>query len=246
MTDFIKTPHLPEGRVSMAICSQLPPELVDFLRGRGVELIFGEANPDIDPAVSGHIDMAAVHIGGKNIVLDCRQIALAHELKSIGMDISLSSRPCQGAYPGDIGLNCAIVGREVFANLKAADERLLQQEKFHFHYVKQGYAGCSVLPISERSIITDDSSIAMAAEKVGISVLLIEKGDIALPGHKYGFIGGASTKISKDEVLFFGDITAHRSWQRIKDFLEKNSCRPQYFDFPLTDCGGIIPIMEHI
>lgn len=246
MTDFIKTPNLPEGQVSMAICSSLPVELADFLRSRGVELIFGKANPDIDPAVSGHIDMAAVHIGGKSIILDCRQNLLAHELKSIGMDISLSSSPCQGAYPGDVRLNCAIVGREVFANLKAADERFLQQKKFHFHHVKQGYAGCSVRSISERSVITDDSSIAMAAEKVGISVLLIEKGDIALPGHEYGFIGGASTKISKDEVLFFGDITAHRSWQRIKDFLEKNNCHPLYLNFPLTDYGGIIPIMEYI
>jgi hypothetical protein len=65
-----------------------------------------------------------------------------------------------------------------------------------------------------------------------------------LPGHQYGFIGGASGKISENEILFFGDITAHQDYKKIAGFIEKHGCKIISLNFPLTDFGGIIPIIE--
>ena len=78
----------------------------------------------------------------------------------------------------------------------------------------------------------------------GFDCLLIAKGDVSLPGHEYGFIGGASAKISESEVLFFGDITKHRDYKKIADFIKKYGYEIISLDFPLTDFGGIIPIIE--
>ena len=98
--------------------------------------------------------------------------------------------------------------------------------------------------MSDNAVITDDESIYKALCLNGVDTLLISKGDIVLNGHNYGFIGGASYKISESKVLFFGDITKHRDYKKIADFIEKHGCEIIFLDFPLTDFGGIIPITE--
>ncbi|MBR5437447.1 MAG: hypothetical protein IKV21_00875, partial [Clostridia bacterium] len=102
-----------------------------------------------------------------------------------------------------------------------------------------------VLVIDERSVITDDESIARKLRENGFDCLLIRKGDISLEGHGYGFIGGASGKISENEIIFFGDVTRHRDYESIRDFICERKMETIKFDFPLTDFGGIIPIKEN-
>ena len=110
--------------------------------------------------------------------------------------------------------------------------------------VRQGYCKCSCLNVSENAVITDDECIYKALCLNEIDALLISKGDITLNGHDYGFIGGASGKISKTDILFFGDVTKHRDYKKIAGFIEKHGCKIISLDFPLTDFGGIIPITE--
>ena len=100
--------------------------------------------------------------------------------------------------------------------------------------------------MDENSIITDDESVARRAVEKGLNCLLISKGDVSLDGHEYGFIGGASGKILKDEIIFFGDISKHRDYERIEAFIRERKMRIISFDFPLTDFGGIIPIRESL
>ena len=130
-------------------------------------------------------------------------------------------------------------------NFAFADDKLLTlTESLSKLDIKQGYCKCSCLVINENALITDDKSIYNIALKNGVDCLLVSKGDVTLPGHNYGFIGGASGKISKTEVLFFGDVTKHRDYKKIADFIEKHGCKIISLDFPLTDFGGIIPITE--
>ena len=66
-----------------------------------------------------------------------------------------------------------------------------------------------------------------------------------MTGHEYGFIGGASALISKDHMIFFGDITGHRSFDKIDRFLKKHGCRYSYLkNHVLTDIGGIVAVEE--
>ena len=81
--------------------------------------------------------------------------------------------------------------------------------------------------MTESAIITDDVSIASAAEKNGLAVLLVSKGDVALPGREYGFIGGCCGLIAPDTMLFNGSLASHKAG-----------------DFQLTDIGSILPLAE--
>ena len=61
----------------------------------------------------------------------------------------------------------------------------------------------------------------------------------------YGFIGGASVKIAADSVLFFGDVTRHRDFEKINSFLESHGCGFVCTDNgPLRDIGGAVSLIE--
>ena len=110
--------------------------------------------------------------------------------------------------------------------------------------VRQGYSKCSILPVSESAVITDDESVYNSL-KNHVDVLLISKGDVDLAGHEYGFIGGASAKISNDEIFFFGNIEAHRNYNKIHEFLKKHGCTMIYDkNLLLTDFGGLVTLVE--
>lgn len=111
--------------------------------------------------------------------------------------------------------------------------------------MRQGYAKCSAVPVTENAIITDDVAIASAAEKNGLEVLLVSKGDVLLPGREYGFIGGCCGLIAPDIMLFNGDLSSHGDADRIRAFLSSFGVSAEETGhFPLTDIGGILPLAE--
>ncbi len=147
-------------------------------------------------------------------------------------------------YPQDIAYNVLISEHTAFANVQHMDsvlKRVLEEKKCSVVPVKQGYAKCSVA-VAGKCMITADIGIKTQAERCGFSVLLISQGDVRLSGYNYGFIGGASGFIDHT-LFFFGDITKHRDFEKIKGFLEENRVLFSYIpDFPLTDVGTLIGI----
>ncbi len=245
MIKFIEKPNLPTGKVKAVICGEMCGEVNDYLLSRGIERVVISPNRKIDPATSCHADMAAIHPGENRIVVCKSQTELINNLKAKGFNVIESDRAIMGEYPNDIALNFTIIDRFIIGNSDFADKALKANTKSLINLkVKQGYCKCSCLVIDENAIITDDKSIYNVAVENGIDSLLVSKGDILLPGHEYGFIGGASGKISKNEVLFFGDITKHREYKKIADFITKHGCEIISLNFPLTDFGGIISITE--
>ena len=245
MIKFIEKPNLPEGNVRTVICGELCDELNDFLDKKGIARIIINPNDSIDSAVKFHVDMAVTHLGHNSILIDKNQRNVGSVLAEKGFMVYCTDEPVRGEYPRDIKLNFTIFGEHIMGKLSCADANLLSmsEEKVKID-VKQGYCKCSCLVIDENAFITDDESIYKVAIKKDVDCLLVSKGDVALPGHGYGFIGGASGKISKKEVLFFGDITKHRDYNKISEFINKYSCELIALDFPLTDFGGIVPLIE--
>ncbi|MBE6775671.1 MAG: hypothetical protein E7543_05710 [Ruminococcaceae bacterium] len=247
MSRFIVKPNLPEGEVSALVCGRLNGELTDYFRRRNIELIFTNENGAGDKAVSTHADLSVLYLGQGRIIADRGQPELTERLNSLGLNVTESRKRVEGAYPDDCILNHTIAGKYIIGNSKIFDLSVKAlTENLEIIPVNQGYCKCSVLVVDEGSLITDDESIARNAAEKGLDCLLIGKGDIFLEGHGYGFIGGASGKLSRDEVVFFGNITQHRDYGRIKAFLDKRGIRIISFDFPLTDFGGIIPLKENI
>ncbi len=245
MIKFIEKPNLPSGRVKAVICGEMCSEVNDFLLSRGIERVVISPNRKIDPATSHHADMAAIHLGESRVVVCKSQTELTNNLKAKGFDVIESDRDIAGEYPNDIALNFTVIDRFIIGNSNFADKALKANTKLLISLkVKQGYCKCSSLVVDENAVITDDKSIHNIADENGIDSLLVSKGDILLPGHEYGFIGGASGKISESEVLFFGDVTKHRDYKKIADFIKKHGCEIISLNFPLTDFGGIIPITE--
>lgn len=152
--------------------------------------------------------------------------------------------PLGDKYPADVPLNAALFGNCAILNPKTVCKNIDFSGRSLIP-VRQGYTKCSVVPVTESAIITDDVSIASAAEKNGLAVLLVSKGDVALPGREYGFIGGCCGLIAPDTMLFNGSLAFHKDGEKIRTFLSSFGVRAEEAgDFQLTDIGSILPLAE--
>ena len=247
MSSFIKKANLPEGKVDALICGRINEKLSLFFESNGIRMIYVEDNTFVDRAVSGHADISALYLGEGRIVVDCGQRKLITHLKKMGLSVMETAKKVEGRYPDDCILNHTVIGHNIIGKESSFDNSVkrLCREK-DIISVNQGYCKCSTLVVDETSVITDDESVARSVCKKGLNCLLISKGDVFLEGHSYGFIGGASGKISKNEIVFFGDIMKHRDYNKIKEFIYDRGMKIISLDFPLSDFGGIIPIMENL
>lgn len=146
-------------------------------------------------------------------------------------------------YPHDIPLNCAVVGANILANKKAVSpliKGLAEAAGLRLVHTNQGYAKCSTCIVADNAIITADASIEASASAVGIDVLRIESGQVALSGYGYGFIGGASG-VAGDDVLFTGNLDEHPSADSISKFCARHGKRAVSLTTePLYDYGTVI------
>ncbi len=200
----------------------------------GVSVIHVPYIVDVKPALAGHADLSALHLGGRRILVSRSIEHFAYALSKLGFEPELSERPCLAAYPGDVGLNACLIKNRLFCRAKYADEKLLgfaAEKGLEIINVKQGYAKCSVCIVDESHIITEDRSIHKAAEAFGVWSLLISPGHIRLEGFDYGFIGGASGKLDKNTLAFTGTLKRHPDETRILCFLESCGVEPVF----LTD-----------
>lgn len=241
----IERANLPQGKASAAVIGKCEKTLAGFISSFGVELIFAEENAGVDPAIKNHADVNVLYLGNGRVVLDESQHCLAQRLRLRGFETEFTSEPVCGEYPGDCRLNVALVGSWAFGRFDIADESVQKLKNVKKINVRQGYAKCSVCVVNGNALITDDPSIYKAALKEKLHVLLCEKGNVRLSGHDYGFIGGACALIEKDHLLFFGDITKHKSFDEIQSFLKNEGCRFSFLKgYPLTDIGGLVLLEE--
>ena len=114
-------------------------------------------------------------------------------------------------------------------------------------HAKQGYSKCSLCIVSDNAVITEDNGLAHLLKNYQFDVLLITSGDIYLSDAHCGFLGGASCKVSQDKMYFSGDLSSHKDFESIVNFLDFYNVKPIYNKSrKLTDFGGIIPLTEKI
>lgn len=242
MTDFLKTPQTPECPVKTALIGDAPDAVLDLLASRGIELVRLPVNEKLSGVVRTHADANVFHAGNGVFFCDETMAPVLEPLQPRELHLCTVA----GGYPTDCALNAAWPGSVVFAHKTALYEELQRfflSHEITLQPVKQGYARCSVCPVGKNAMLTDDSGIYQTAIRCGLDVLLLEKGDIRLNDHPYGFIGGASAMIAPDKVAFFGDLSTHRNRAEINAFLQKHDMK--YVDIPglpLTDVGGIVAI----
>ena len=204
----------------------------------------------LSEAVASHPDMLIKRIGNEYISYAdyCEEASYVFSDLSLmcrGADVrfSFTSDEVAPTYPNDVGLNALEIGGKLFCRTDSASELMLRSAKaqgLEIVSVKQGYPACTVLKLNEEAAITSDKGMARALEEHGIRVTLIEPGDISLPPHEYGFIGGAGEG-DGGKLFFFGDPLTHRDGEKIIKAAEKEGLRVVTLsDGMLSDLGGIL------
>ena len=153
-------------------------------------------------------------------------------------------KPIGGKYPANVRLNCLYLSETLYGNMNAADDTVLdycRNNGIKTIHINQGYARCSTLVVNENAVITADKSVEAAMIRNGVEVLKISAGHIRLSGFDYGFIGGASCTLG-NTVYFFGDITKHPDFVKIKAFIRGHNSILEILckNNPLTDIGGAV------
>lgn len=248
---IIKEPNLPDGNVSgVLLDARAPKKLIDELKKRKIEIIPVFEHPDVYSAVSCHPDIMFHHISGNIIVYAPNTpLQIIEFLCKKGFEMIKGETFLQNKYPGTIAYNVARVGSFAFHNTKYTDavvKKLMEEHGIRLIHVKQGYSKCLTCVVDSKSIITSDRDIYRKASGVGLDVLLIEPDkSIKLEPFDIGFIGGATGLIGKNKLLFTGDITLHRNYKEINDFLSLKAVDMVIIkDEHLIDLGTIIPVTQ--
>ena len=193
-------------------------------------------------AICGHPDIL-LHFLNDNTVIIHKDTSVEFEtlLETLNINVIRSQKALTDKYPHDIILNGVNTNNFFMHNIPNTDPFLLEKVKHKVLIdVKQGYTKCSTVVINDSAFITSDKSIHKELFKKGYDVLLIEPGNIKLPGLNYGFIGGTCGMLNHNTIVFYGSLEYHPQKQEIINFLHKYNITPIYLtDEPLIDRGSI-------
>lgn len=243
---YIEKPNLPEGRVTLAAISSQAGESIKKLNELGIKTIEIKPYSVLPEPVNSHADLQMLHLGNNDIFYQNEHLCIGEsDLKFNMIKIKQSAG---NRYPDDVRLNCAIIGNKIICNVNTVAHETLEFAELNgltVINVNQGYSRCSICVINENAIITDDESIFAAAGNFFNDTLFVSKGSIRLNGYGYGFIGGCCGKVAKNLIAFNGAIESHKDYNKITDFISRNSVDIiELNNNPLYDIGGILPLCE--
>lgn len=222
--------------------SKLDDNAKNSLSEMGFDVIDFNKNRSVDYRVAHHADLSFFDCGDGTVFVAKEMAEYKSIIENLGYHVKIIDRQLGRFYPNDVLLNCVSLGDILVCNVNTVYKGILE----HFSSrkiinVKQGYTKCSVIPINNRAIITDDESIAVKCEKCNIDVLYVHKGSVLLDGFDYGFIGGASGKVKNDTVVFNGDIATHSDCATLLSFFSKHNIKVvSLSNGKLKDIGSII------
>ena len=214
---------------------------------RGFQVLKCPPFKKISTALSSHPDMLMAKVKNRIIssVEYCESASyLFSDIRELAPDVEMtfSDEHISEKYPHDAIFNALNIGNRIFLKEDTASlavKHFSESAGIEIIPVKQGYPACTVLAFGNTAV-TADKGMQKALLQQGINVTLISDGDISLPPHEYGFIGGASG-VYKNEVYFLGDIATHRDSKKILDAIRLENYTPiSLSDEPLRDLGRII------
>lgn len=251
MMRFVETPNLPVCASTVIIGEKYCNILQNGIKSLGINALFMPDNPYVDPRLSGHADLSVLHLGGNRLLLApyLKRSSFSQQLEDRGFDIRFADIEQSALYPNDAQMNVCILGNKVIYNPKTVPDTIVKYLTIENGAIqissRQGYSRCSVCVVNDNAIITADEGICRSAKAHGIDVLKIMPGYIDLPGFDYGFVGGASFKISDTKLAFTGGLDRHPDAEQIIEFTSLHNVDIVYItDKPAFDIGGAIPITE--
>ena len=251
MPDFVCDSALPSAAGSVLLGEKYAKILENSFHAAGIVPIFVPSNPDIDPRLSGHVDLSVFSYGRGALLLApyLRGSRFAEALEQLSCEIIFSADKQGQKYPHDANLNACRFGNRIVINERSISNEIVNyltiKSAYRILKCRQGYANCSLCVVSENAVITSDGGIAQVLLRDHVDVLLIESGYIELPGFSHGFIGGSAFLIEKNTMAFTGRLDLHPDRKRIEAFLNEYQVSSVYLtERPIFDIGGIIPLTE--
>lgn len=241
----MNTPLLPKTKITSCIIGECYYNEIKELIDLGINCVTIPPNKTLDNEISCHADILTFNCGNGTILAEK---GIAGELQSKTPTYNIVSvDEITSPYPKDIGLNVFFDGNRLFGNSAHIKKELTdfcQKNNIEIINSKQGYTKCSICAVSENAVITEDDGLAYLLKNYQYDVLKISKGFVKLSDKHYGFIGGATARISQNELYISGDISAHPDYAQIKAFTDKYNISLIFNkNRPLTDFGGIINII---
>ena len=225
------------------ILSDEKPEINEYIKNLGFEIIESDNIEELLPFERHHTDIQCLKIIDTFFVLkEARKLKdklLSLQLKTIETDEEIKSE-----YPQNILLNAVYMNNKLYCkadSVARAVKEYCENNNIEIINVNQGYTKCSTAIFGD-CFITADKGIFDAMSENGEEGLLIDSGDIELNGVDYGFIGGC-TLFYNGRAYFTGDITQHKSYKSISEFLtDRNIEMVCISNNKLYDIGGFIEI----
>lgn len=223
----------------LIISNKASLEFKNFLTDQNIDFIETIDNPNLDKRIGDHPDLSL-------FVLDSDNIILAEEVYSYYKDKLPGKNLIKGSstskkYPRDSIYNL-FTFKDFYIHNDFTEEnieRSLKEKNYKHLFVKQGYSRCSIIPLRE-SLLTSDYGIYKTL-KDRVDIILLENDKIELDGFDQGFIGG-TCGIVDDKLVFTGDISRHKSFERIKKACGRENIEIIYPEIPLVDLGSLICI----
>lgn len=237
-------PILPEKKISRCLIGAKYIDEINDLTELGIECITIPSSDSLFEEINSHADIQCFNCGNKEIIVN-EQIAgeLVGKLKDYNI---ISCKNIKSPYPDDVKLNAALIGDKLICNKDfVADEikSFSNKNNITIIHTKQGYAKCSLCVVTENAVITEDDGLAYLLKNCQFNVLKIKPGFVHLSDKHYGFIGGASGKVSEHQMYFSGDLRKHPDYEEILSFLNRYNIKPVFNkNRQLNDFGGFIPL----
>lgn len=222
-------------------------QMENELKKRNIEILKSIACENTYDSIKYHPDICVFNLGKGNIVVE-PSVYKKYKimLEKHNFNVIKGQSEVKKKYPYNIAYNVAIVGEYAIHNFKYTEHNILkyiEDNNLRKININQGYAKCSICIVDNNSIITSDEGIYSSLTDTTIDCLLIEGGHIRLENMNYGFIGGCTGIISKNQIAFCGDITKHPSYNCVRKFLEeRNKEIVTLSKERLLDLGSIIPL----
>ena len=122
---FVKTPHLPEGKVGLlALGGRYRDRLLGPLAEAGVEPLWLPDELRVDPRLAGHADLGLFHAGGARVVSSMPREPL-RKLSDYGFEVLSAENEPGPYYPADAGLCGCLIGDYFIHDLRITDRSVL-------------------------------------------------------------------------------------------------------------------------
>lgn len=232
----------------IAVLSQsAPQELFQALQARGHTPLPLPPHPALPKAVASHPDMLLFFAEHAIFTTRDYYCMAKKELDTVSAaaqkELRFVRKALSADYPNDVLLNALPMGNRLICNAKHTAQEILEATVGEIIDVRQGYCKCNAVPISDDALLTSDPSIAKKASDVGLDVLRLREGFVALPPYSTGFLGGASDfspYAKRTEICFSGNLELHPDKERIAAFCAKYHREPvSLCKTPLLDIGTI-------